>query len=114
MGADRCGEECDHLPASAYTRFRDLRITKQLGSGMYGTVRMAVNKTNKAPFAVKVVRKSSLTKPEMAAVKNEVQIMSQLHHPNSTLTARARARAFSRKSDSPLSLSRARSSRHAV
>ena len=90
MGADRCGEECDHLPASAYTRFRDLRITKQLGSGMYGTVRMAVNKTNHANFAVKVVRKSSLTKPEMAAVKNEVQIMSQLHHPNSTLTARAR------------------------
>ena len=43
MGADHCGEQVDRLPASAYTRFRDLRITKQLGEGMYGTVRMAVN-----------------------------------------------------------------------
>ncbi|KAJ1909972.1 hypothetical protein IWQ60_010896 [Tieghemiomyces parasiticus] len=62
-------------------------ITPQvLGSGTYGTVRLAVEKATKTEFAVKIIPKSILkAKSESKAehyVLSEIDILQRLSHPN--------------------------------
>jgi serine/threonine protein kinase len=45
-----------------YTRFEDLQLAKELGSGQFGVVKLAINKVTKSQFAVKIVQKSKLKK----------------------------------------------------
>ncbi|KAJ3127290.1 Calcium/calmodulin-dependent protein kinase type 1 [Nowakowskiella sp. JEL0407] len=56
-------------------------IGKQLGSGAFGDVRIATRKSDNLQFAVKCIEKSKLKgKEEM--IKDEMEILSKVHHPN--------------------------------
>ena len=52
---------------------------KTLGSGAFGTVRLAIHKATKQTRAVKVLKKAE---QDMEALLKEVEILSKLSHPN--------------------------------
>ena len=59
--------------ATGYTRFKDLTLSKELGSGQFGSVRMATNRVTKARFAVKVMEKKSLSPQDHVSLASEVR-----------------------------------------
>ena len=58
---------------------KEYTLGKTLGSGAFGTVRLAVHKATKQTRAVKVLKKSE---QDMNLLLREVEILSQLSHPN--------------------------------
>lgn len=58
------------------------RIGKLLGSGAFGEVRLCLHKETQTQRAVKVLRKNLLDPKEMEMLKNEIQILKDLDHPN--------------------------------
>lgn len=58
------------------------KIHEKLGFGSFAVVKRAVRKADKAQFAVKEIKKSSLDEKEMETVMDEVSIMRELDHPN--------------------------------
>ena len=62
---------------------RDLYIRKKiLGQGTYGTVYLVKHLKLSRYYAMKVIRKTSNTKEEEEDIKNEVNILKKLDHPN--------------------------------
>ena len=58
-------------------------ITKELGKGSYATVKLAVNKTNKNKYAIKIYSRETLVDPQKRnTVKNEINILKQLDNIN--------------------------------
>jgi len=53
-----------------------------LGSGSFAEVKKAKNKNTGEEFAVKVVNKADLQEEDMIALQTEVDILSQIDHPN--------------------------------
>jgi len=53
-----------------------------LGEGMDGEVRKAVHKTNGQQCAVKIISKTAMDEDEIAALTNEINILSEIDHPN--------------------------------
>lgn len=53
-----------------------------LGEGQFSVVRRAKHKATGRSFAVKCIRKVSLTEEDLAALVDEVQVMRKLDHPN--------------------------------
>ncbi|CAD8100160.1 unnamed protein product [Paramecium primaurelia] len=65
------------------------RITKDytllnppLGSGAYGEVRKAIQKSTNLMKAVKIIHKSQTSKEEQERLMNEVKMLQKLDHPN--------------------------------
>ena len=58
---------------------KEYTLGKTLGSGAFGTVRLAVHKATKQTHAVKVLKKSE---QDMNLLLREVEILLQLSHPN--------------------------------
>jgi len=59
-------------------------VSKILGEGGFAKVYLAKNKINKKLYAVKAFKKDNLKKQNRgrAAIKNEVEVLQQLDHPN--------------------------------
>ncbi|KAJ3288396.1 MAP microtubule affinity-regulating kinase 1 [Rhizoclosmatium sp. JEL0117] len=59
------------------------RVTKVLGEGSYGRVKLAVDLENNRKVALKIINKTSIKKPEhVTRIKREVRILRLLNHPN--------------------------------
>ncbi|KAJ3031529.1 UNVERIFIED_CONTAM: hypothetical protein HDU68_003065 [Siphonaria sp. JEL0065] len=59
------------------------RVTKTLGEGSYGRVKLATDLENNRKVALKIINKSSIKKPEhVTRIKREVRILRLLNHPN--------------------------------
>lgn len=58
---------------------KEYTLGKTLGSGAFGTVRLAVHKATKQTRAVKVLKKSN---QDINLLMREVEILSKLSHPN--------------------------------
>ena len=58
---------------------KEYTMGKTLGSGTFGTVRLAIHKATKQTRAVKVLKKSE---QDMELLLREVEILSKLSHPN--------------------------------
>lgn len=57
-------------------------IKETLGSGSFAVVKRAIRKSDKAEFAIKVIKKAKLNPEELAVVHDEVDIMHQIKHEN--------------------------------
>eukprot|EP00600_Ochromonadales_sp_CCMP1393_P002562 CAMPEP_0174981748 /NCGR_PEP_ID=MMETSP0004_2-20121128/16073_1 /TAXON_ID=420556 /ORGANISM="Ochromonas sp., Strain CCMP1393" /LENGTH=354 /DNA_ID=CAMNT_0016233549 /DNA_START=217 /DNA_END=1281 /DNA_ORIENTATION=- len=55
---------------------------KILGSGTYGTVRLALCMKDFSKWAVKILKKKGTTNEEGNLINNEVQILKKIRHPN--------------------------------
>jgi calcium-dependent protein kinase len=58
------------------------RIGKILGTGSYSEVRMCVNRETGSLRAVKVLNKQAMDEIEEQMLRNEVEILKSLDHPN--------------------------------
>lgn len=54
----------------------------QLGAGAFSVVKEGSNKKTGDSFAIKIVTKSKLTHEDEAALKDEIEILQELRHPN--------------------------------
>lgn len=54
-----------------------------IGKGQFGTVVLGTNKHDRSQqIAIKKIRKSRLTPPEIEDLKNEILLLKQVDHPN--------------------------------
>lgn len=53
-----------------------------LGEGAFGEVRKGTRKSNGQEVAVKIMNKKTLTKEDIVALQTEVEILTQVDHPN--------------------------------
>ena len=61
----------------------DYLITKELGKGSYAVVKLAMHKSTKNKYAIKIYSKQSLIDPQKRnTVKNEINILKQLDNDN--------------------------------
>lgn len=61
----------------------DYVTTKTLGTGAFGTVKLAKKKNSETLYAIKSISKQSILRSQMGAqVKKEISIMKDLDHPN--------------------------------
>ncbi|CAM9578996.1 unnamed protein product, partial [Phaeothamnion confervicola] len=57
-------------------------LTRSLGQGSFATVKLAICKSDNSKWAVKVIKKTSLTAEDEEALQSEVDILQRLDHPN--------------------------------
>jgi len=55
---------------------------KTLGQGSFGEVKKLKNKTTGEELAVKIINKSDMQQEDLLALQTEVEILSQIDHPN--------------------------------
>ena len=61
----------------------DYLITKELGKGSYGVVKLAVHKITRNKYAIKIYSKQTLIDPQKRnTVKNEINILKQIDNEN--------------------------------
>lgn len=61
----------------------EYETTKTLGTGAFGTVRLAKKKNSEVMYAIKSISKQSILRSQMGSqVKKEISIMKSLDHPN--------------------------------
>ncbi|KAM3140347.1 hypothetical protein pb186bvf_007507 [Paramecium bursaria] len=58
------------------------KFDKVLGEGSYAVVRKGIRKQDNQEFAIKIIEKASLESDDHLAIQSEVEIMSQIDHPN--------------------------------
>jgi calcium/calmodulin-dependent protein kinase I len=59
-----------------------LDSTRQLGTGAFSVVKEGSNKKTGESYAIKIVTKSKLTHEDEVALKDEIDILQELQHPN--------------------------------
>ncbi|CAD8080235.1 unnamed protein product [Paramecium primaurelia] len=57
-------------------------LEKTLGEGAFGVVKRAVKKSTGEQFAVKIINKENLSNDDLLALQTEVEILTQIDHPN--------------------------------
>lgn len=62
------------------------RITREIGSGAFGSVKLGQHKKSQVPCAIKVIRKTSLAVANVYKElnKNELQVLEETQHPHIT------------------------------
>jgi len=55
-------------------------VSRELGSGAFSVVKLAVNKKSHVPTAVKIIQKTALSEEEMSSLKMEIDILGSLDH----------------------------------
>jgi calcium/calmodulin-dependent protein kinase I len=58
------------------------KLDKVLGEGSFAVVRKAIKKSTNEEFAVKIIDKTNLESDDQLALQTEVEILSQIDHPN--------------------------------
>jgi len=79
----RCKRHCIEkvkILKSAFTRY--YKIGDVLGEGSFAVVKKAIKKKTSQEFAVKMINKNQLSEDDSIALKNEVEILNQIDHPN--------------------------------
>jgi calcium/calmodulin-dependent protein kinase I len=56
--------------------------TLQLGSGAFSVVKEGMNKQTHESYAIKIVTKAKLTEEDEIALKDEIEILTEIKHPN--------------------------------
>jgi PAS domain S-box-containing protein len=72
----------DDLEATSRETVGDYYVTKFLGRGTYGVVKLGVHKTTGAKVAVKIMFKNHLDATGHQRIMRETKILQQLDHPN--------------------------------
>eukprot|EP01038_Epipyxis_sp_PR26KG_P008096 gene8096-10967_t len=62
--------------------YYDIDKMPTLGSGISGTVRTCVHKSSKIKYALKILTKKKLAVDKLAQLREEIQFMADLDHPN--------------------------------
>ena len=62
--------------------FEHYEITKDIGEGNFGIVKLGVRKQTKEKVAIKIIKKDGLLSNRMERIKNEIDIMKICQHPN--------------------------------
>jgi serine/threonine protein kinase len=60
----------------------DYEVKEVLGRGAFSSVKRCINKQTKKEFAVKVIKKKHLDPKTLQNVKDEVDILHKIDHPN--------------------------------
>jgi serine/threonine protein kinase len=58
------------------------KLDKVLGEGSFAVVRKGIKKSTNEEFAVKIIDKTNLESDDQLALQTEVEILSQIDHPN--------------------------------
>jgi len=58
------------------------KFDKVLGEGSFAVVRKGIKKTSNEEFAIKIIDKTTLESDDQMALQTEVEILSQIDHPN--------------------------------
>jgi len=58
------------------------KLEKNLGEGSFGIVRKAVKKSTNEEYAIKLLEKAKMDMDDLYALSAEVEILSQIDHPN--------------------------------
>lgn len=58
------------------------KIEGTIGRGSFATVKKAKNRTTKQKVAVKVLSKRKMSDTDLAALRQEIEILKQVDHPN--------------------------------
>jgi calcium/calmodulin-dependent protein kinase I len=61
---------------------KSYEIKETLGKGSFATVKRCIKKSDKSEFAVKEIKKKNLSEEELVVVRDEVNIMGEIDHPN--------------------------------
>ena len=81
------------ISAKAFSKFKKVekfsdhyRVTKELGSGAFGTVKLGQHRKSQVPCAIKIIKKSSLKVADvyLDLMKNELQVLENTIHPHIT------------------------------
>eukprot|EP01084_Bolivina_argentea_P131188 231597_1 len=63
--------------------FNDIyRLSTKLGHGAFAVVHKCYRRSDKKPFAVKIIKKKLLKPKELQSIKDEIQILKNISHPN--------------------------------
>ncbi|KAG5188797.1 kinase-like domain-containing protein [Tribonema minus] len=57
-------------------------MTRTLGQGSFATVKLATCKSDQSKWAIKVIKKTSLSPEDEEALQSEVSILQRVNHPN--------------------------------
>lgn len=58
------------------------RTGRTMGQGAFATVKMCTNISEKTQWAVKIVKKSAISKEDKENLQSEIDIMGRIHHPH--------------------------------
>jgi len=58
------------------------KLDKVLGEGSFAVVRKGIKKSTNEEFAIKIIDKTNLESDDQLALQTEVEILSQIDHPN--------------------------------
>lgn len=81
-----CDPEVKNYPAEVLTKYA---ISRKLGSGAYGEVRLVFEKHSGQGFAMKIIQKNKFLQPEKPycnqpiRVQREINILKRLRHVRS-------------------------------
>ena len=69
--------------ATEYTNLSDIyEITKTLGNGKFGLVKLGINKQTGKNVAIKIMSKKEMTNEDLSLVQTEIEILKICQHPN--------------------------------
>eukprot|EP00027_Filamoeba_sp_ATCC50430_P011920 CAMPEP_0168565058 /NCGR_PEP_ID=MMETSP0413-20121227/13601_1 /TAXON_ID=136452 /ORGANISM="Filamoeba nolandi, Strain NC-AS-23-1" /LENGTH=717 /DNA_ID=CAMNT_0008596821 /DNA_START=116 /DNA_END=2266 /DNA_ORIENTATION=+ len=78
----RADSETKQLPENQLKSIGDYYITKTVGQGSYGKVKLAYHRDSKEYVAIKILQKAKMLPPELERARRETEILSKLNHPN--------------------------------
>mmetsp|Transcript_33564 Transcript_33564/g.38568 ORF Transcript_33564/g.38568 Transcript_33564/m.38568 type:complete len:127 (+) Transcript_33564:45-425(+) len=58
------------------------KLEEELGAGSFAVVKKAVHKMTGQAYAVKIINRNEMEEDDEVALRTEVEILSQLEHPN--------------------------------
>ena len=74
------------MESSIGSNFRNIKelykIQRTIGKGSFATVRKAKNRQTNEYVAVKVLSKRKMAQEDIESLKNEIEIMKTVDHPN--------------------------------
>ena len=62
--------------------FDSYEMLDDIGSGSYGTIKLGVQLKTKTKVAIKIIKKTSLSKEELSLVATEIDVLKFCKHPN--------------------------------
>ncbi len=69
--------------ATEYTDLTDIyEISKNLGNGKFGLVKLGINKQTGKKVAIKIMSKKEMTMEDLSLVQTEIEILKICQHPN--------------------------------
>ena len=76
------------VPSSVYHLSGDkdcadhYKLGRTLGQGTFATVKLATDVATRAVWAVKIIKRASLTADDAESLKTEMMVIQRLNHPN--------------------------------